>query len=105
VAILPIDLQAIMLRMDNLTRLQQQQQEGVVAAQMVKAEELSELAQLESNRVNEVRPNPDDSSKIEEKEAKSSTRKRRQREGEGKKSKEQDEFEEPYKGTIIDTKR
>jgi hypothetical protein len=104
-AILPIDLQAIMLRMDNLTRLQQQQHEGVIAAQMVKAEELSELAQLESNSVNEVRPNPDDSSKIEEKEEKASTGKRRQREGEGKKSKEQDEFEEPYKGTIIDTKR
>lgn len=102
-AILPIDLQAIMLRMDNMTRLHQQ--EGVVAAQMVKAEELSELAQIESNRVNEVRPNPDDSSKIEEKEEKSSSGKRRQRERAAKKSQKQEEFEEPYKGTIIDTKR
>jgi len=103
VAILPIDLQAIILRMDNLTRLHQQ--EGVVAAQMVKAEELSELAQLESHRVNEVRPHPDDSSKIEEREAKSSSGKRRQKKRAGKNPQKQDEFEEPYKGTIIDTKR
>jgi len=103
VAILPIDLQAIMLRMDNLTRLNQQ--EGVVAAQMVKAEELSELTQLESHRVNEVRPNPDNSSKIEEREGKPPSGKQRQKERARKKSKKTEEFEEPYKGTIIDTKR
>ena len=103
-AILPIDLQAMMLRMDNLARLQQQQQEGVIAAQMVKGEELSQLAQLESSRVNEVRPHPDGNAKIEEKEGQSGSRERKKRKGyKGKEGKS--DFEDPYRGTIIDTKR
>lgn len=103
-AILPIDLQAMMLRMDNLAKLQQQYQEGAITAQLVKGEELSQLAQLESSRVNEVRPHPDGNAKIEEKEGQSGSGGRKKQKG-YKENKGKTDFDDPYRGTIIDTKR
>jgi hypothetical protein len=107
VAILPIDMQAIILRMESISKYQQQQQEGVVVAQMVKGEELSRLAQLDSSRVNEVKPQPDGSNKIEEK---GPGGKEKGGEGEEKgpeqgKKRKTPEFEDPFRGTIIDTVR
>ena len=90
--------------MDNLAKIQQQQQGGVIAAQMVKGEELSQMAQLESSRVNELQSHPDENVKIKEKQGKSSSEE--QKKGEtGKKREKKSDFEDPYKGTIIDTKR
>ncbi len=63
----PIDLQAILLRMDNISKLQQKLQDGVAAAQSQKGMELSELSRIESSRVNEVKPQPDGDTKVEEK--------------------------------------
>jgi hypothetical protein len=102
--ILPIDLQAILVRMDSI---RQYQQDGVTLAQALKGGELGELAQIESTRVNEVKPHPEGNAKIEDeqKKAKSHVREQKeQQEKEGEREKE-DKFEEPFKGTIIDTKR
>lgn len=105
-AILPIDLQAILLRMDGVSKTQHKLQEGVMAAQMQKGVELSELAQIESSRVNELKPHPDGNTKIEdkekEKEAGSGEKKNRGNPGKNKKD---GEFNDPYKGNIVDTKR
>jgi hypothetical protein len=105
-AILPLDMQAILLRMDNQSKVQQQQ-EGVVAAQMLKGAELSELAQLESSRVNEVRPHLDENTKIEDKEQerKSELREREREKEAAKKKYKKKDFDDPFKGTIIDTVR
>lgn len=106
-AILPIDLQALLVRMGDVSKIQQLQQEGLATAQMLKGGELSELARIESSRVNEVKPHPDGNSKIEDeqkKEKKAQVPSSMSEEGK-KKKKEQEKFEEPYKGTIIDTKR
>ena len=107
-AILPIDMQAIMLRMESISKYQQQHQEGVIAAQMMKGDEMSRLAQLASTRVNDVKPHPDGNSKIEEKGPEGKSRREQAREkkdtDEQKKFAET-EFKDPYKGTIIDTIR
>jgi len=110
--ILPVDLQAILLRSDSIIRLQQQHQEGLVAAQMLRGAELSELSKLESSRVNTVKPHPDNNTRIEE--DKEQTRRKGLSEY-GKRKKKREikkppeisgrDFEEPYKGTIIDTVR
>lgn len=104
--ILPIDIQAILVRMDDISKLRQWQQDGITLAQAIKGGELKELTQLESSRVNLVKPHPDGNAKIEDesKKAKSHVRERREREKEERKEKGKD-FEEPYKGTIIDIKR
>jgi len=109
--ILPVDLQAILVRADAVTRLQQQHQEGVVAAQMLRGAELSEQTKIESSRVNMVKPHPDGNTRIEE--DREHTGRKGISEYERKKRKEQkkssgprgEDFEEPYKGTIIDTVR
>ena len=101
-------MQAIMLRMESISKYQQQHQEGVIAAQMMKGDEMSRLAQLASTRVNDVKPHPDGNSKIEEKSPEGKSR--REQEREKKDTEEQKkftdaEFKDPYKGTIIDTTR
>lgn len=105
-AILPIDLQAILVRMDSVSKTQHRQQEGVVAAQIQKGVELAEIAQIESNRVNELKPHPDENTKIEdkEKEKKTGSGKKKKRGNTGK-NKKDEEFSDPYKGNIIDIKR
>ena len=105
-AILPIDLQAILLRMDSVSKTQHRQQEGVIAAQIQKGVELAEIAQIESNRVNELKPHPDENTKIEDKEKEKETGsgEKKNRENSGK-SKKKENFSDPYKGNIIDTKR
>ena len=101
--ILPIDLQAILVRMDSV---KQYQQDGVALAQTLKAGELGELARIESTRVNEVKPHPDGNAKIEDEQKKErpGTREKKKRRDAGGKNKKED-FEEPFKGTIIDTTR
>jgi len=106
-AILPVDIQALFVRMDHISKLAQGQQEGIAIAQSVKASELGELAQVRSSRVNELQPHPDNNSKIEDeqkKQRKSSLPQRKQ--GKGKKqSQDKKQFDEPFKGTHIDTER
>jgi hypothetical protein len=106
-AILPVDIQALFVRMDHISKLQQGQQEGIAIAQKVKGSELSELAQVQSSRVNQLQPHPDNNSKIEDeqkKQRKPSLPQRRQ--GEGKKhSRDKHQFDDPFKGTHIDTER
>ena len=105
-AILPIDMQAIMLRMESISKYQQQQQEGVIAAQMMKGDELSRLAQLESSRVNEVKSHPERNVKIEERQGERRQGTKGQEKGENQKEKKAaPDFEDPYKGSIIDTVR
>lgn len=101
--ILPIDLQAILVRMDSV---KQYQQDGIALAQTIKAGELGELARIESTRVNEVKPHPDGNSKIEDEQQKERSGIREKQEGQKRdKERKKEPFEEPFKGTIIDTKR
>jgi hypothetical protein len=101
--ILPIDLQAILVRMDSVKQFQQ---DGVVLAQTLKAGDLTELARIESTRVNEVKPNPDGNAKIEDEQEKARSGGRGKKQGQKReKEKKKEAFEEPFKGTIIDTKR
>jgi hypothetical protein len=106
-AILPVDIQALFVRMDHISKIQQGQQEGIAIAQSVKASELGELAQIQSSRVNELKPHPDNNSKIEDEQKKQ--RKPplpHRKKGEGKEQqKDQKQFDEPFKGTHIDTER
>jgi len=106
-AILPVDIQALLVRMDSVSKMQQMQQEGVVLAQAVKGGELSELSQIESSRVNDVKPHPDGNNKIEDeqKKQKKGYVQKRKKNGGGKKEEERKKFEEPYKGTHVDIKR
>ncbi len=106
-AILPVDIQALLVRMDSVSKTQQMQQEGIVLAQAVKGGELSELSQIESSRVNDVKPHPDGDSKIEDKQKKQKKEyvQQRKQNGGGKKEEERKKFEEPYKGTYIDITR
>ena len=107
----PIDLQAILLRMDSISKVQQKLQDGVAAAQSQKGMELSELARLESSRVNEVKHQPDGDTKVEEKkESEQSLKEKKNNKGaaeneESDNKEENDDFNDPFKGTIIDTKR
>ena len=107
----PIDLQAILLRMDSISKVQQKLQDGVAAAQSQKGMELSELARLESSRVNEVKPKLDGVTKVEEKkESEQSLKEKKNNKGaaeneESDNKEENDDFNDPFKGTIIDTKR
>lgn len=104
--ILPVDLQAIIVRMDNVSKLQQNQQEAAIIAQLAKGEELSERAQVESARVNEVEPHPEEKSKIEEEKGRRNTRFHEHRRGGRRRQREKyKQFEEPYKGTIIDLEK
>jgi hypothetical protein len=64
-AILPVDLQALLLRLSDSNRPHQRESEGAILTQMAKAEEVAKQAQAESSRVNEVKPHPDLNSKIE----------------------------------------
>jgi hypothetical protein len=101
--ILPIDIQAILVNLDTMKQLGQ---DGVTLAQTMKGGELRDLSQIQSSRVNEVKPHPDENQKIEDEQKKSKARLREKREREKNKSDDEREvFEEPYKGTIIDTKR
>ena len=106
-AILPIDIQALFVRMDHISKLAQGQQEGIAIAQSVKASELGELAHVRSTRVNELQPHPDNNSKIEDEQKKQRKPPLPQRkQGEGKKqSRDKKQFDEPFKGTHIDTER
>ncbi|HEB32530.1 hypothetical protein LCGC14_2593520 [marine sediment metagenome] len=97
--------------MDNISKLQQKLQDGVVAAQSQKGMELSERALIESSRVNEVKPQPDGDTKVEEKkegEQSFKENKKNKAASENEDSStdaEDDDFHDPFKGTIIDTKR
>jgi hypothetical protein len=86
--------------------VKQYQQDGVALAQTLKAGELGELARIESTRVNEVKPHPDGNAKIEDEQKKkrSGTRTKKERRDVDEKNRKED-FEEPFKGTIIDTTR
>ena len=64
-AILPVDLQALLLRLSDANKPHQREAEGAALVQMTKAEEVARKAQVESSRVNEVKPHPDQNSKIE----------------------------------------
>ncbi len=105
--ILPIDLQVILMKMDSMTRLQHEQQDGVYMMQVVKGAELGELSQIESSRVNEVKPHPDNNTKIEDKKSREQARQGKKREEKRKKELEKiiKEFQEPEKGIHIDIKR
>jgi hypothetical protein len=103
--ILPIDLQAILVRMDSMRQLQS---DGVAMAQAMKGSELGELARVQSTRVNEIEPHPEGSAKIEDEQKKTKSHVREKgggKERDREQEKKEDAFEEPYKGTIIDTKR
>jgi hypothetical protein len=101
--ILPIDIQAILVHLDSMRHLGQ---DGVALSQTMKGGELRELSQIQSSRVNEIKPHPEANQKIEDEQKKSKTHLREKREQEKKeKKKKREGFEEPYKGTIIDTKR
>ena len=103
--ILPIDIQAILVHLDSMRHMGQ---DGVAIAQTMKGSELRELSQIQSSRVNEVQPHPEANQKIEDEQKKSKSLLRERREQEKKekeKEKDKESFEEPFKGTIIDTKR
>ena len=106
-SILPVDIQALFVRMDHISKLQQGQQEGIAIAQTVKGGELGELARIQSSRVNEVQPHPDNNSKIEDEQKKQRGSSLPQRgKGQGRKrSANHRQFEDPFKGTHIDTER
>jgi hypothetical protein len=106
-AILPVDIQALLVRMDIVSKLHQPQQDGIAIAQTVKGSELSELSHIQSNRVNELQPHPDGNAKIEDEQKKERGSQLPQRKkGEGKREdKEQVDFKDPFKGNIIDTER
>ncbi len=106
--ILPIDMQVILMRMDSMTKTQHQQQDGISLMQIAKGVELSEISQIESARVNEIKPHPDNNTKIEDK-RKEQERQRRAKEEKKRKTREMEkiikEFDEPDKGNYIDIKR
>jgi len=106
-AILPIDIQALLVRMDQVSKVQQAQQEGIAIAQTIKASELGELAQIQSSRVNQLQPHPDNNAKIEDEQKKQrkSPLPQRRKGRERQEARGQSQFEEPFKGTIIDTER
>ena len=106
-SILPVDIQALLLRMDQVSKMQQAQQEGITIAQTAKGSDLSELAQIQSSRVNEILPHPESDVKIEDEQKKERESNLSQRKKGGRKRRMEDwsEFEDPNKGTIIDTKR
>ena len=109
--ILPIDLQIIMMKMDDLTKLQHAQQDGIALAQLVKGSELSEIANIESNRVNQVKPHPDGNNKVEDKKQKEKYAREKEEQKKKKKIVEErreeivKKFQEPDKGIHIDVKR
>ena len=109
--ILPIDLQIIMMRMDELTKQQYSQQDGVSLAQLVKGSELSELSNIQSSRVNEVKPHPDGNTKVEDKQQKEKYRREKEKTEKNEKIIEKKrkeiikEFQDPDKGIHIDIKR
>ncbi len=97
--------------MDNMSKLQQKLQDGIAAAQSQKGMELSELARIESSRVNEVKPQLDGDTKVEEKkEGEQSFKENKKNKdavdnGDSGADADDDDFHDPFKGTIIDTKR
>lgn len=103
--ILPIDLQAILLRSDVVAKLQQQYQDGVAIAQVMKGAQLGELTRIQDERVNQVKEHPEGNTRIEdEKASEKGKRELKKKEGTVKnRGKEQSEFEDPEKGNIIDT--
>jgi hypothetical protein len=108
VAILPIDIQALLVRMDTVSKIQQAQRpEGISLFQSMKGSDLRDAAQIESSRVNELQNQPDGSNKIEDEQKKERRPPLRQRSGKGGKqpAREQRKFEDPEKGNIIDVRR
>jgi hypothetical protein len=110
-AILPVDLQALLLRLSDANRPHQRESEGAVLTQMAKAEEVARQSQAESNRVNEVKPHPDLSSKIEPDETgkqhspgSGGTKRAPKKPGGEQPGSKRADIEHPYKGKIIDTK-
>ena len=104
--ILPIDLQAILVRMESVSKLRYGEQEGAALVQMQKESEMSKLSQIESTRVNQVKPHPEENAKVEDASAEGKRKKMPGKEEEKKgESKEKDDFEDPFKGTVIDTIR
>jgi hypothetical protein len=108
VAILPIDIQALLVRMDTVSKSQQAQRpEGIALFQSLKGNELEEQARIESSRVNDVQNQPDGSNKIEDeqkKERRSQVQHRSGKKG-GRGKGGRNRFEDPEKGKIIDVTR
>ncbi|RKX97105.1 MAG: hypothetical protein DRP54_09440 [Spirochaetes bacterium] len=104
--ILPIDLQAILLRSDVVAKLQQQYQDGVAIAQVMKGAQLGELTRIQDERVNQVKEHPEGNTRIEDEKASEKEKRELKKKPEGtvkNRGKEQSEFEDPEKGNIIDT--
>jgi len=103
--ILPVDLQAVIMRMENVSRMQHGQQEGMVLAQALKGSELGEAAQVQSSRVNQVQQQPDRGNRIEDEQKKERGRRHQQRQpGTGAKGGRR-RYPEPGKGDHIDVTR
>jgi hypothetical protein len=104
--ILPVDLQAVIMRMENMSRMQHGQQEGMILAQALKGSELGEAAQVQSSRVNQVQQQPDRGNRVEDEQKKErGRRQRQQRSPAGRKKSDGEGFQEPDKGTHIDVTR
>jgi hypothetical protein len=132
-AILPVDLQALLLRLNDANKPHQREAEGALLTQMTKAEEVAKQAQVESSRVNEVKPHPDLNNKIEPdgkgkqrssgggsgrgsggkpgetsrnaaRDTGAAKQARGERRGGGKPGEQPTRIEHPYMGKIIDTK-
>jgi hypothetical protein len=114
-AILPVDVQALLVRMNDVSRPHQREHEGAVLTQMARAEEVAKTAQDESNRVNQVKPHPEWNVGIEADKKEKGSRERRQSQEESARKEQAPAaetkagktglaFEDPYRGKIIDTK-
>jgi hypothetical protein len=114
-AILPVDVQALLVRMNDVSKPHQREHEGAILTQMTRGEEVAKTARDESNRVNEVKPHPEWNVGIEaDKKGKGSPERRQSQEASTRKvqdptsetgaGKTGSAFEDPYRGKIIDTK-
>ena len=57
-AILPVDVQALLVRMNDVSKPHQREHEGAVLTQMARGEEVAKTARDESNRVNRGKAPP-----------------------------------------------
>ncbi len=103
--ILPVDLQAVIIRMENVSRMQYGQQEGMILAQALKGSELGEAAQLQSSRVNQVQQQPDQGNRVEDEQKKQKNPRQQHRSPDKKGKGGREHFQEPGKGTHIDVTR
>jgi hypothetical protein len=102
--ILPVDLQAMVMRLEHLNRMQYHQQEAVALAQSLKNSEMDETSRLQATRVNEVQQQ-DENSTVNDEQSGQRRPQERARSGGRESGQEQKQFEEPFKGRHIDTTR